>query len=73
MENFQKNNKRAGLNKRAGWNISRKINKRADLNKGAGRDNELNTMRFLVPGAFKNVLPVLTCNEAGGISFRHVL
>ena len=50
MENFQKTNKRTGLNKRAGWNISRKINKRPDLNKGTGRDDELNTMRFLVNG-----------------------
>ena len=36
----EKVNKRAGPNKRAGWNISKKINKRAGLNKGAGSDDE---------------------------------
>jgi len=45
VENFPKINKRAGLNKQAGWKITKKLIKEQEIgmNKWAGRDNELDT------------------------------
>ena len=64
MDNFQKTNKQAGPNKRAGWNISKKINKRAGLNKGAGRDIESTLPSLIwayVPAHLLGTPPAVCC------------